>query len=140
MIRLAACWIRLRQYLRLAAGFGHAEQARRRISRGEHNCPIRSPARAARKRWQRAQRDGRPTSDRDLLELASDIEEADPAAIGRDERSGCPRDATEGRRVELIDRAQHQLPAFGIQEAPLPAEARSSGAIAGNVDEVGPVG
>ena len=116
MVDFAARGVGLRQQLRLAAAGRDTEEAAVERVGCKNNRVVPSPGGAARAAVHPANGDWRPAGNRHFLELAG-IEIANPAAVGREERRTRGRQAAQRHRVDLTERADHQLSATGCIDA-----------------------
>ena len=92
--RTAICALsvgRLRQHLRVAAAGGHGGEPGVRVVRCEDDRVVRTPTRAARKSRVAAQRNRRPTGNRDLLDLAPLLSVKYPTHCPSGDMNGDPR-------------------------------------------------
>ena len=108
MIAFAVADVRLGQRLRFAAGRRYLQEAGRRIGGRKDDRVVRTPARAPRRTREPAERNGRASGDRHLLQFGL-VKESHPVTVRRDERRAKSCDAGERPRLELIDRADHHL-------------------------------
>ena len=115
MVGFAARPVRPSQHGRRAACGGDPLQARRHIGGSEDDRAVRAPARAAGCAVGAAEDDRWTAGDRDLLQCGrgGSIEDADPLAVRRDERSKRRAEPAERRGVELIERAHEECRAVG---------------------------